>query len=91
MPDPATTWTGDRYYAVHVVNSGKVSLHWSEPFADRADARVLVRQLLADGQATMGFVVRALPNGARRLVSVHPPSAQKIIDHYRDLLMGPAR
>jgi hypothetical protein len=88
--DPQTKWGGDRYYGVVVSNSGRKSLRWSPPFELPRDARAWVKGRLVAGDATLGFAV-AVRGGAKRVLSVHPESARKIVDHYLELVAALGR
>jgi len=83
---PEHKWQGERWYAVHVANSGRVSLRWSAPFADGPAAKAAAVDKLDAGEATMAFVVWVRPDGGREIRGVYPQHVRKIIGHYTDLL-----
>jgi len=86
VPDAPQKWEGERYYAVIVATSGRVSLRWSAPFAEGRDAKASAMRSLDTGEASLAFVVKAHADGRREPWGVYPPSANKIIRHYLDLL-----
>jgi hypothetical protein len=77
----------ERYYAVHVSTSGRVSLRWSEPMATPQDAQSYGRGQVESGNASIAFVVR-VQHGRRSVLEKRttPKSAATAIRHYLDLL-----
>lgn len=76
-----------RYYCVHVSQRGKVSLRWGPPLPRPSEAAARGRALIAQGEASAAFVVRAAGDERTVVVSyTQPPAARKLIEHYEELM-----
>lgn len=78
-----------RFYCVHIATDASrsrgTSVCWSRPYPTPSEALQYGQSLLADGRASLVFIVRAAGND-KDVLYVRPRSAEKIIDRYEDLL-----
>lgn len=74
------------YYCVHVSSSGRVKWRWSPPFSRATDAANHGKDLHADGQASLYFVVLMDHEGKKILPgSTGPRPAKKIVLNFLEL------
>lgn len=79
-----------RFYAVYPSThggSGKPAMRWSKPLPSAVEAQDQLKYEIDNGNAPMGFVVRAEGNVRTVLASfTQPKSARKIVERYEELL-----
>lgn len=79
-----------RFYAVYPSThggSGKPAMRWSKPLPSAVEAQDQLKYEIENGNAPMGFVVRAEGNVRAILASfTQPKPARKVIERYLELL-----